>query len=137
METASLQLPKDMIEAAIQREISLSIAKSLGDSSRILDEVVKRVLTQKVDSYGKPSSYSSNPEFISWAVDEALREAVKKSLREEIGKYGEIIKKNIADRLAKKNSPLLKQLVEGMTKGIVSALEDGKGWQLKVIYGEE
>lgn len=134
METASLQLPKDLIEGAIQREVSLAIAKALGDQANILDKVVQRVLTQKVDSSGKPSDYSQNAEFIQWVVDQALREAVKKAINEEIGKYGEVIKKSIADQLAKKNSPLLKQLVEGMTTGIVSAL--GNSWSLNVTYGK-
>ena len=134
METASLQLPKDLIEGAIQREVSLAIAKALGDRVQILDQVVQRVLTQKVDDGGKPTSYGHSLEFVQWAVNKALQDAVKRAINEEIGKYGEVIRKSIADQLSRKNSPLLKQLVDGMTTGIVTAL--GDKWRLTVTYGK-
>jgi len=131
METASLQLPRDMIEAAIQREVSISISKALGDSAKILNEVVRQVLTSKVDRDGKPSSYGGL-EFIKWAMEDSLKKAVKESINEEIGKYKDVIKKNITEQLAKKNSPLVKQLVDGMCTGVTQALENK--WQITVSY---
>ena len=131
-ETAYLQLPKEMIEAAIQREVSLSMCRALGDSSAILDSAVKAVLTQKVDSDGKRSGYGNGIEYIQWAMEVALKKAISEALTLEIGKYKETIKQNIAEQLKKKNSPLLSRLVDSMSTGIVGALENK--WQLTVEY---
>lgn len=121
METATLQLPKDLIEAAIQQNVAAAMTKAMGGYQSLMSEAVNRVLNQKVDSDGKPSSYSSNIPFIQWAVGDALRSAVKAALAEEVVKYEAEVRRQIVEQLSKKNSPIVKQLVENMTKGLIEA----------------
>jgi len=130
--SATLQLPKDLIESAIQQHVTLALANSLGDGSRILEQVVKRTLEQKVDSEGKPERYSSqgNATYIQWLVNDALRKAVHAAVIEELSKYQDRIREALAANLKQKNSPLLKQLVEAMTTGMIKASTDK--WRLTV-----
>ena len=132
-ETATLQLPRDLIVAAIEKEVNLAIARALGEHSRILDTVIQRVLTMKVDSEGKPGhGYSNDQEFILWAVNDALRNAVKEAINTEVQKYKETIRSHLAEQLSRKNSPLLKQLVDQMTTGIIDSTTNK--WTLTVKY---
>jgi phage baseplate assembly protein W len=121
METATLQLPKDLIEAAIQQNVAAAMAKAMGGYSSLMAEAVNRVLNQKVDDDGKPSNYSSNIPFIQWAVNDALRKAVQDALAQEVVKYEAEVRRQIVEQLGKKNSPIVKQLVENMTSGLIEA----------------
>ena len=123
-DTATIQLPKDLIEAAIEKEVSLAMAKALGGHEQIIQTAITRVLAQKVDNNGNPSTYSSNPTFIKWAMDAAIRNAVSTALTTQIAKYQSEIEKHLATELSKKNSPLLKQLAISFSKSIIEVSEN-------------
>lgn len=129
-DNATFQLPRDMIEGAIQHHVGLAVSKALGDHSVILGKLIQSVLTQRVDSDGKPSNYSHNAEFITWATNNAVRKAVVECLNEEIKKYEGQIRSNLSEQLAKRNSPLIKNLVESMTRGMVDAASSK--WHMSV-----
>jgi hypothetical protein len=54
-------------------------------------------------------------------VGDALRKAVQAALAEEVVKYQDEVRRQIVEQLSKKNSPIVKQLVENMTKGLIEA----------------
>lgn len=135
-DNATLQLPRDLIEGAINAHIQTALAAALGDKAKILETAVAQVLTAKVDSEGKPGrGYGHDVEFIQWAVRDCVMKAVREALQQEITKHEAVIKKHIAEQLSRKNSPLLKQLVDTMTTGMVSAASDR--WRLTVSYDEK
>lgn len=135
METATLQLPKDLIEAAIKQNVTAALVAALGDKSRILTEAVSQVLTMKVDSEGKPGrGYGHDVEFIQWAVRDTMQAAIRQTLNEEIAKYKDTIRDHIAAQLSRKNSPLLKQLADSMAGAMVNAASDK--WRLSVSFDE-
>lgn len=126
METATLQLPKDLIEAAIRQQVQAAMAAAMGDQSRILSMAVHQVLTSKVDpDDGKPGrGYGRDVEFIQWAVQDTMKKAIKDALAEEIAKHKDRIQAQLVAELQKKNSPLMKQLVTGMVEGAIAPLSD-------------
>lgn len=134
MEDATLKLPKDLIEAAIEKQVSIAMVEAFDDKGQIINSAVSKVLWAKVDSEGKSSRYhqSSDKPFIQWALTDALRKTVVKTINEEIKRYEQTIKDHIKKELSKKNSPLLKQLVEGMGKGIVNALQSKWSFNLSI-----
>jgi hypothetical protein len=134
METASVTLPKDLVEAAIQKEVSAAMLRALGGHEQVMQMAVTRVLEQKVDSDGKPGSYSSNVPFVQWACGNAIRQAVSEAFATEVKKFEGDIRKQLVAALAKKNSPLVKQLVQAMTSGIVEHTENR--WRLQITVGE-
>lgn len=117
---ASLQIPKEMIESAIRTHVAAAIADAFGEKNAILNMAVGRVINQRVDSEGKPSTYSrdSDRPWIEWAIGETVRESVKSVLSEELAKQQDRIRAEISAQLQKKNSPLLKMLVESMANSI-------------------
>lgn len=134
-ENATLQLPKDLIEAVINQEIQKSIALALSDK-QVFIQAVTSVLTSKVDGDGKYTndSWRSRP-YIEHAVDTAIKQAVKDVIATEIVSFKEQIKTLIAADLKRKNSPLLQNLVDVMTKGIVDA--SASSYRLEVVMYKE
>jgi len=121
LETASLQLPKDLIEAAINQQLNVAMAAAFVDKDRVIRDCVTRVLNQKVNEKLEPSSYSYDKPFVEVALGQALRRAVTESLKEQIELYKESIKEQLASELGKKNSPVVKKLAAAMVDGFTKA----------------
>ena len=124
METASLQLPRDLIEAAINQQVQIAMATAFGQSDRLIQECVSAILTQKVGDDGKPSSYSSSTTFVQWAVRDCLKKAVIDAITEQMAVHSDAIKEAIAKQLVNSRSPIVKNLaaslVDGMSKAVAS-----------------
>lgn len=134
-DSPTFQIPKDVIEPIIQAHISAAIVSALSGRERLIEHAVTQVLTQKVDSDGKPSNYSSSVQFVQWAMQNAVRKAVTAMLETEFAKQEEAIRALLTAELKKSKSPLVKQLVEGMTKAFTDP--GNLKWRLKVSYGED
>ena len=134
-DSPTFQIPKEVIEPIIQAHVTTAVTTALGGQARLLEAAITGVLTQKVDSDGKPSRYSSDTQFIQWALREAVCNAVQRCLQEEVAKHEEQLRELLVAQLRKSNSPLVKNLVEGMTKGLINAC--GSKWQLSVTYGKD
>lgn len=136
-DSPTFQIPKEVIEPIIQAHVTTAVINALGGQGRLVEQAIAMVLTRKVGSDGTDSRYNSStdPTFLTWALQNAIRNAVQRALQEEVAKHEEQIRKMLAAELHKSKSPLVMQLVEGMTKGIVEATKSQ--WQIKVHYGRE
>ena len=126
MENSTLQLPKDLIEGIVKTKISAAVCEALVDKTSLLEAAVNKVLLDPTGADGKHSTYSSDRDshYIHWLMNDMLKKVISETLQEEIIKHKAIIKKNIASQLSRKNSPLLKQLVNAMTGGVVDASQN-------------
>lgn len=121
MTNPTIQIPKDIIEPIIQANISAAIIDALGNRSNVMAEVIGAILNVKVDEKGQASNYGNNKSWIDWAVGNALRNAAQTAINEAIATQQEVIKQHLISQLSRKNSPLIKQLVEGMMTGVFNA----------------
>jgi hypothetical protein len=130
VETASINLPRDMLEAAIEKQVSIAISTALGGSDELVRKAITTCLGVKVDRQGNISKYSSDNEwsFLEYCTTGALHSAIKKILDEELSKYREQIRKCLVSELNKKDSKLIKQLAECMVKGALESV-DTKNWK--------
>lgn len=128
-EQATIQLPRDLIESAIEKQVQIAMAAAMVGHEQLLRTAVTQVLDQKVDRDGK-ASWGHGEAFIKWAVDQAIRKAVIKALETELVKYEKSIYDQIASDLSKKNSPLLKQLATAFAGGLVKA--STSAWHMTV-----
>ena len=126
----TFQIPKDVIEPIIQAHVSRAVCEALSGREQLIDRAVTRILTQKVDDTGKPSTYGNAVPFVEWAMVTAIKVAVKEALQEEVGKHKAALKATIIKQLQRQNSPLVKKLVEAMTTGVIDAATSQ--WRLTV-----
>lgn len=117
-----MTIPKDIIEPIVKAHIQAALAEALGDKSHLLEQMATQVLSAKVDYKGNPPRYSSDEAgtFIEVTLANELREAVRSVLREELGKHKERMRAAIVAELEKKNSPIVKAMVEGLLTGVVT-----------------
>jgi hypothetical protein len=117
MADPTFQIPKNVIEPIIQSHVQAAVVSALGGGTRLVEIAIERVLSQKVAGDGSPDRYqsSSAETFLQWAVRDCIQRSVKKTLEQELEKQQSVIRDYLTKELAKKNSPIIKQLVEGMT----------------------
>ena len=133
-DSPTFQIPKEVIEPIIQAHVTTAVVTALGGQGRLIEHAITQVLTQKVDRDGKPSHYSSDVQFLHWALQNAVCNAVKQTLEQEVAKHQDKIRDLLTAQLRQSKSPLVKQLVEGMTKGVIDATTNK--WRLSVTYGD-
>jgi len=116
MNQPTLSIPKDIIEPIVQANITAAIAGAMGPSGEVMRAAIASILSTKVDSDGKPSSYShsSHKTWIDWAIGNAIKDAARLAIEEQTESLKESIKQYIASELKKKNSPIVKQIADGM-----------------------
>lgn len=134
MENTSLQIPRDLIDPIIEAHVSAAVLSALADKQGLMQRVVAQTLSAKVDSQGRKSDYNDAKPWIQWLTEECIREAVKKALQEAVAKNEEMVRDAIVKELQKKNSPLVRQLVSGMTSAFTNP--SNLNWRLNVVLEE-
>jgi hypothetical protein len=129
----TFQIPKEVIEPIIQAHVTTAVMNALGGHQKLVSDAVASVLTQSVDSDGKPSSssYYGKP-FIEHVMTKCIRDAVLQAVQEEMPKHKDVIRAHISSQLRQKNSPLLKQFVDGMAGALADP--DNLKYAINVSY---
>lgn len=133
-ETASVNIPKDMIEPVIKAHIQTAIVSALGDGRALIEAAVQRILNEKVDEQGKPSTYSNARPFVDFLMRQCITTAAKEVIMEELPKHKEAIRASIKANLARRNSPLIRQFVDGMVGALTSP--DRLRYRVQVDFNE-
>ena len=123
-EDPTFKIPREVIQPIIEAKVSAALIEALGNQQWLVQNCISNVLDQKVnDQGGKCEDYYKDraPTFLQWSLTTCLKAQIKKVLQDEIVKHQELIAEGLRKELQKKNSPLVKQLIEGMTKSIISA----------------
>ena len=134
MSNPTLQIPKDIIEPIIQAEITKAIIEAMGPKQAVMQHAIASILNVKVDGEGKPASYGGAP-WIDWVIGKEIRASATAAIVEHLATHGETIKKQLTAELAKKNSPMVKQLIEGMVGAMTHP--DALRWRLNVTFDEK
>lgn len=123
MADPTFQIPKEIINPIIQAHVTEAVMKAL-DGQQLVTRAIAHVLTTKVDSNGQLSRYNSENDrpWIDWVIGECIRKAAVAAIESELAgaESQERIRAEIAAQLGKKNSPLVRQLIEGMLGAFTS-----------------
>lgn len=111
----ALQLSKQDIEKIIHSAIEAQVATTMRASGDvIIAQYVGRLLSEKVDSEGKASSYSSNKPFLQWVSENTLREATHEAVKEWCAEHKPMIAKAVKAELTKNKDKLAEQAAQAL-----------------------
>lgn len=126
-EDPTFKIPRDVIQPIIEAKVSAALIEALGNQQWLVQNCIAKVLDEKVnDNGGKAESYYADrsPTFLQWALRSCVQASIKRILNEEIEKHKDAITDSLRKELARKNSPMLKQLIDSMAGGIVDAAKN-------------
>lgn len=119
-DSPTLTIPNDVITPLIEAKIRESVLAALGDQSAVMTAALASVLRTKVDHRGVVSQYHSanKTPWIEWAIGDRLKKVLLETITEYLGQHEAQIKRHLRAELAKKNSPLVRQLLNSMAGAI-------------------
>ena len=136
--TASVQIPKDVLEPIIKAHMQAALAEALGDRGRLLDKMAWQILNAPVEANGAPHTNASyNRPAGTWLevnLRLAFQKVMEEVVKEELEGHKDALRMHLRAEMKKANSPLVKALVEGMCNGVVT---DGLRYRLTVLPPEK
>ena len=123
-EDPTFRIPLDVIQPIIEAKVSTALIEALGNKEWLVKNCIAKVLDEKVDDNGgKVEGYYADrsPTFLQWALRSCVQASIKRILQEQIELHKGEITKALTAELQKKNSPLVKQLVQGMTTAFTNS----------------
>ena len=135
MANPTFQIPQDIINPIIQASVNEAVIRALDGPQNLVTSAILTVLQVQVDESGKPSHYSGARPWIDWVIGDCIQKAARSAIEEHLAAHRDEIKAQLVAQLQKKNSPLVKQLVEGMVGAVTSdrVLQYG----ITVTYGRD
>ena len=80
----SLEINEDMVRPILETQIQAAIVSQLGDQDKLIEAIVKKALSEKVDSDGKRDKYDSynKHDYLEVLASKSIRTAAKDALAE-------------------------------------------------------
>ena len=99
-----LNIDQDYLADAVKQTVIMGISESLNGKNEIVSQIVKMVLTTKVDKTGKISSYSSDNKYtlLEYYVQKMIKEVTAEEMQKIVDEHRDDITKAIRSELAKK-----------------------------------
>ena len=137
MTNATLQVPHDVIDPIVKAEVTKAVIEAMGNKGAILTEAIASILNTKVNGEGKIDSYNhrDSQSWLDWAIGNGLRSAAKEAITVVMEQHKEVIKAAMIAQLKQKNSPLVKQLVEGIINA--ASHPDVLKYKISIAYDEK
>lgn len=135
MANPTFEIPKDIINPIIQASVNEAVLRALDGPQNLVSSAILGLLNTKVDRDGKPSSYSDSRPWIDWVIGDCVKTAARRAIEEHLEAHKDELRAQLAAQLQKKNSPLVKQLVEGMVNAVTS--ERMLKYGITVSYGND
>ena len=99
-----LNIDQNYLADAVKQTVIMGISESLNGKNEIVSQIVKMVLTTKVDKTGKISSYSSDNKYtlLEFYVQKMIKEVTAEEMQKIVDEHRDDITKAIRSELAKK-----------------------------------
>ena len=125
-----LNVDQDFLAKAVQESVMMGISESLNGKNEIVSQIVKMVLTTKVDETGKISSYSRDNEYtlLDYYVTKMIKEVTAEEMQKMVDEHREDITKAIRSELSKKVN--YTKFVDAFINNVSSAVD--KSWFPKI-----
>lgn len=119
-----LSIDQDYLAEAVKQTVMMGISESLNGKNEIVSQIVKMVLSTKVDKTGKVSSYSNDNKYtlLEFHVRRAIEEITREELQALVNERKPEITQAIRAELAKKVN--YTKFVDRFFTGVESALSN-------------
>lgn len=119
-----LSIDQDYLAEAVRQTVMMGISESLNGKNEIVSQIVKMVLSTKVDKNGNVSSYSNDNKYtlLEFHVRRAIEEITSEELQALVNERKPEITQAIRAELAKKVN--YTKFVDSFFTGVESALSN-------------
>ena len=118
-----LKINENYLADAVKQTVIMGISESLNGKNEIVSQIVKSVLSIKVDDKGTVSSYNSYNKFtlLEWYTSNILRDLAKEEIKNIVDERRTELRKMIRTELSKKGN--LDKFVNTFIKNTTESLD--------------
>lgn len=115
----------DLIKPIVEKQIKSAILAAMGGADNLVESVVNAIMTEKVNSHGAKSNYSSENKY-NWfdvVVTNTVREAIQEEIKNAIRENANVFKDALVHQLTSKSgaNAVAKALIDGLNKTFESS----------------
>ena len=131
----TLNVDENLVKPVIEKEIEMAIVRELGKVQDLIPQLVRGVLNGKVDTSGKPSTYSSDRDrtYIDYLFQEAIKSATKTAVFKYIEDNHAALEKEVEKQIKASSSAISKSMV----KSLAALAENSWRFNLEVVLPKE
>jgi len=98
-----IKIDQSIIKPIMEKQIAAAIIQNLGKEAELIEKMVGIVLSQKVDSEGKPPRYPSDGkyDYLEFMVKKGIQDAAQEAFREWLKESTDKIKQAVVAELKK------------------------------------
>lgn len=130
MDNVEIKISQDLIKPIIEQKIQAALVEAMGSYPQMLEQIVKAFLTQKVDSSGKESGYSSDKPRMYHLVNTVLTNACKDAIINFMATKQSCMQAEFEKFFNSKKGQ--SQLIAAMQDGFLKSLNDK--WRLHIEF---
>jgi hypothetical protein len=138
-EVATLRIPQEVLTPIISARVNAALLEVFDEKNqgRLVQELIHRVLTAKVDDRGEPDRHGSHNAIttIEWLVRKAIRDAVNDAVREALKVHKDVLQAQLVKELKRSDSKLVRHLATTMVEGMAQTAETAS-YRFSVEYKE-
>jgi hypothetical protein len=124
------KISEGLVRPIIDAKIKTAVVEAMGGHEIIIADMMKAYMSQRVDSEGKESGYSSSKPRLDWLVHKMLEDALKTALTQYIQSKTDFFEKEFQRFFASKKGT--SQIISAMQDGFCKALTDK--WRTTITF---
>jgi hypothetical protein len=129
-EPVSLQIDKSVIRPIIEMKMAAAISEAMGGHEKMITDILKSWMEQKVDEKGQVSNYSSNKPRYEVLLHGMFEEALKAALTEYMKDKKAVLEKEFVKFFSTKAGTSM--LIEALSKGVCESLS--RNWMTSIAF---
>jgi hypothetical protein len=134
MPEPTFQIPKEIIDPIIKAHVNDAVLQALDGPNKAVSGAILAVIQTPVDNDGKPTSWNGRP-WIDWVIGDCIRKATRAAIEAQLAEHGDKLKQALMREMTRKNSPLVKSLIEGMVGAMTNP--DVLKYRINVTYDKK
>ena len=126
------KVSESLVRPIIEAKINVAVIEAMGGAERIVADMLKTYMSQKVDSDGKTSNYSSAVPRLEWLLHKMVEDALKEALKAFLQKKQDMFQKEFEKFFASKSGS--SQIVAALKDGFVKSLAEQ--WTSTITFNQ-
>jgi hypothetical protein len=129
----SMNVGAEIVKPIVEAKVHAALVEALGGKGVLLENVIRVIINQKVDSQGRYSSYSSDKPLIEWMAESLIKNIAQDAVKEFVSSKKDLILAEFNKQFSKKQ----KTIAEKMVSGIIDSTACNWGFALSVTYKDQ
>ncbi len=126
------KVSESLVRPIIEAKINAAVIEAMGGAEKIVADMLKTYMSQKVDNEGKSSGYSSNTPRLEYLLHKVIEGALQEALKAFLQKKQDMFQREFEKFFASKTGS--SQIVAALKDGFIKSLTER--WTSNITFNQ-